>query len=81
MNKPASKWTSRKFWVAIIAAIVTIGTALGFDMTTIQATLLGAMDAILAVWIIIEGIIDKKRLDVDGVIELKKLDEPGRRSR
>jgi len=76
LNQPASKWKSRKFWLAIIAAVITIGTALGVNMTAIEATLVGVMDAVLAIWIIIEGFIDKKRLDVEGVIELKKLDIP-----
>ena len=54
----SSKWKSRKFWVAIVAAIYSIVATSGWDVPIDRVIL---TDAILAVWILTEGIVDAVR--------------------
>lgn len=54
----SSKWLSRKFLLAIIGAIYTMAATGGWDIPIEQVAL---VDAILAVWIVVEGIIDAIR--------------------
>lgn len=50
-----NKWKSRKFWVMIIMMVYTATAMGGFDVPIEQVVVL---DAIGAVWILVEGIID-----------------------
>jgi len=50
-----NKWTSRKFWVMVIAAIYTIAAGAGFEVPVEQIIV---VDALAGVWILVEGIID-----------------------
>jgi len=50
-----NKWKSRKFWVAIVAAIYSVVATVGYDIPVDKVIV---TDAILAVWILVEGIID-----------------------
>ncbi len=50
-----NRWTSRKFWLTVIAAVGTLIATLGFDVGTLPVV---AADALVAVWVLVEGIID-----------------------
>ena len=55
----SSKWTSRKFWMAVVTIIITIVTGLGYKVDVeALAPIIGAEGAL---YIIIEGIIDAVR--------------------
>ncbi len=51
----SSKWTSRKFWLTIIAAVGTLISTLGFDVGAFPVL---AADALVAVWVLAEAIVD-----------------------
>lgn len=51
-----SKWTSRKFWMAVGTIIVTILVGIGYEVDPKLIVLLTTSES--ALWIIIEGIID-----------------------
>ena len=53
-----SKWTSRKFWVAIVAMIYSVVATVGADLPIEEIIV---VDAIAAVWILVEGIVDAVR--------------------
>ncbi len=55
----SSKWTSRKFWLAIIGTVYALVGTLGFDIPVDQ---IAVTEALLAVWIIVEGFIDSKKI-------------------
>ena len=50
-----SKWTSRKWWAAIICAVGNLIAFAGFDVEVQEAAL---VDGIIALIIIVEGVID-----------------------
>ena len=49
------KLKSRKFWLAIIAAIYTLAATGGFDVPIEQPIL---VNAVIAVWILAEALVD-----------------------
>lgn len=51
-----SKWTSRKFWMAVGVILVTLAFGLGYQLDPKLIVLLTASES--ALWIVIEGIID-----------------------
>ena len=53
-----NKWKSRKFWMAIIAAIYTVAATGGYDVPIEQVIV---VDAIVAVWILAEALVDSFR--------------------
>lgn len=50
-----SKWTSRKFWLIVIAAIFSTVATFGYNMPVEEVVV---TDAVIAVWVLIEGVID-----------------------
>lgn len=54
----SSKWKSRKFWLAVIAAIYTVIATGGYDVPVEQVIV---TDAIIAVWILAEALVDSFR--------------------
>lgn len=50
-----NKWTSRKFWLTIIALVYTVIATLGLEVPVEQVVV---VDALAAVWILAEAIID-----------------------
>ena len=55
----SSKWTSRKFWLAIIGTIYALVATLGLDIPVGE---IAVTEALLAVWIVVEGFIDSKKI-------------------
>lgn len=55
MENTRNKWTSRKFWLVIIAAIFTTTATLGYDIPFEEVVI---TDAVIGVWVLVEGIID-----------------------
>jgi len=51
-----SKWTSRKFWMAIGVILITLAVGFGYQLDPELIVLLTASES--ALWIVIEGIID-----------------------
>ncbi len=50
-----SKWTSRKFWLTIIAVMYTVIATLGYNVPVDQVLL---TDAVIAVWVLAEAAVD-----------------------
>ncbi len=55
----SSKWTSRKFWLAIIGTAYALIATLGYDLPVDQVAV---TEALIAVWIVVEGFIDSKKI-------------------
>ena len=55
-----SKWTSRKFWLTIIAVIYTVVATLGYNIPVDQVLI---ADAVIAVWVLAEAYVDAARKD------------------
>ena len=51
-----SKWSSRKFWMAIGVILITLAIGFGYQLDPELIILLTASES--ALWIVIEGIID-----------------------
>ncbi len=54
-----SKWTSRKFWIAIIASVFSGAAVIGFNIPIPEVVI---TDVVIAVWILAETIIDVMRV-------------------
>lgn len=55
MENTRNKWTSRKFWLTVIAAVFTMIATFGFDAPIEEVIV---TDVVIGVWVLIEGIID-----------------------
>ena len=53
-----SKWTSRKFWLSIIALVYTVVATLGYEIPISQVLV---VDAVVAVWVFAEAFVDAAR--------------------
>ena len=53
-----NKWTSRKFWLTIIALIYTVVATLGYEIPIAQVLV---TDAVVAVWVLAEAFIDASK--------------------
>jgi len=50
-----NKWTSRKFWVMIVGMVYAVVAGAGFEVPVEQILV---VEALAAVWILVEGVID-----------------------
>lgn len=52
------KWSSRKFIVAIVAAVYSVAASAGWDVPIAQIVV---VDAVLGLYILVEGVVDSCR--------------------
>lgn len=74
------KLTSRKFWAAVIAVVVSVAAAFGIpEITVEQITAIISACAVLIAYIIGEGLVDASRNKAETIIleEVKEDEETG----
>lgn len=63
------KLTSRKFWAALIAVVMAIGTAFGVSQMTLeQVVAVISACSVLVAYILGESLVDAKRAETENVI-------------